>query len=276
VQPRAVPAGHVGDLRQRVDPAGVGGARGGDHHGGAVDPGQRGVQRVRPEPAAEAVDDHRLRHAEQPGGPGHAVVRVRPAHRGGHPAAPGVPGQQQAELVGFGATTGDHRVRAGRGREAQPGELGGDRAFQFAGGRGLVPGVHRRVQRADRQVRGGGHGQRRAVQVRGAPRVRGFHRSGGQRGGQLAQRGLGAVPLGGQHRAELPAQRGDRGRAAGGQRATAFGRAVGEGADHDVRQRGQGRAVVRVVVAGREGPGGGGACEAGSGHEHQVRVFRPR
>ncbi len=147
VETGAVGRAQAGDLGQRVDESGVGGARGGGDQDGAAGAGQGGeglVEGGGVEGAGGGRDDDGVGQAEQPGGAGQRVVGVASADQL-HAAALGFTGEQQGELVGLGAAGGDEGV----GEADRLGEGAGDERFERAGGGSLVPGVERRVERAD-------------------------------------------------------------------------------------------------------------------------------
>lgn len=136
VEAGAVGGAAVGDLGQRVDEPGVGGARGGGDEVRAGDLGEGLVQGGGVEGAGGGGDDDGLGQAEQPGGAGQRVVGARPVDQ---PQARAVPlaGEQDGELVGLGASGGDDGV----GGAGLPGQGAGDEGFQRGGGGCLVPGV---------------------------------------------------------------------------------------------------------------------------------------
>lgn len=108
-------------------------------------------------------DDDGLGQAEEPGGAVDGVVGGGTAHD--LDGAVSFSGEEEGELVGFGPAGGDQGVRVG---PDLGGECCGDEGFEGGGGRGLVPGVHRRVEGAGGEVGGGREGERRGVQVGGA------------------------------------------------------------------------------------------------------------
>ncbi len=243
VEPGAVPGGEVGDVVQRVDGSGVGGAGGGDDgdRGGALPAGLgEGVGQRFGFHAELAVDgdgaDGAFAEAEQRGGaldgevgglggqdPGADVVRDAVQLDVGAESL--VAGEHQAHQVGLGAAGGEHAGRAFGPEADGAGEFGEEFALQGGGGGGLVPGVLGRVEGADREVGGDRDGQRRAVQVRGAGRVRRVGGAVRQQFHQLAERagalGVGEgrpyrlrdrLRLSGDHRAAAPYRPGGQGR----------------------------------------------------------------
>ena len=181
---------------------------GGDHvrTGGPV---QRGGKVVRVQPAVPGRHRDRGGQPQQPGRPRHAVVRLiraDQAHRGRRP----LPRQQQRDEVRLGGAGGDHGVRGRTAGVRQVGDGGGHQPLELAGRGRLVPGVHRRVERACREVGGRGHRQRGPVQVRGAERIGRIGGAGGEGPDDGRQRRLGAGALLGQHgRAGGPHSPGD-------------------------------------------------------------------
>ena len=193
MEPQPALAGPLGQGRQRVDAAEVGGA-GGGHQGhrelaGGLHPVKGPVQLPGAQPPV-AVDPERLdgpaAQPQQGGRPGHAEVgqlraqdpvapgvRAEPVGGGvaAGPAGGGVAGQQQPHQVGLGAAAGHHAVGHLRVPADPGGQPGHQPTLQVGGDRPLVPGVERLVGRRDQRVGGHGGGQGLAVQVGGARRV---------------------------------------------------------------------------------------------------------
>ena len=153
-------------------------------------------------------------------------------------------GEEQGELVGFGAAGGDQGV----GGACFLGEGAGDECFEGGGGGGLVPGVEGGVEGAGGEVGGGGDGEGRAVEVGGAQGVGGVGGACGEGVDEGAQ-GL-WVALWGQDVAEGGLDVcGDGVGSACGQGAWACPGAVGECVEDGVEQGAQG---VRAFGAGGE------------------------
>ncbi len=232
VQPSAVRVRDVGDGVQRIDHPGVGGPGGGHHHERAGDPGQQRGQGGGIEPAAGGRDDARRTQAEQPTGPSHRVMGVGRADELQVRAEP-LASEQQPDQVRLGAARGDQRRRGDGGGEHQPRHDRGDLVLQGARGGGLVPGVHRLVQCAHREVRGDGDRERWAVQMPDAPRVSRVRRTGGQRRHDPTQGVLGQVTRLGQDRTDGVAHLPDRSvGSAARERAAALRPSVVEGTQH--------------------------------------------
>lgn len=104
----AVGGAEVGDVGEGVDLAGVGGACGGGDEQGAVEFGEGFVECGEVHDACGGGDDDGCGKAEEPGGAGDAVVGVGGAD--GLYGAVAFAGEEQGELVGFGAAGGDECV----------------------------------------------------------------------------------------------------------------------------------------------------------------------
>lgn len=107
----AVGGAEVGDVGEGVDLAGVGGACGGGYEEGtvgAVEPGEGFVECGEVHDAGGGGDDDGGGEAEEPGGAADAVVGVGGAD--GLYGAVAFAGEEQGELVGFGAAGGDECV----------------------------------------------------------------------------------------------------------------------------------------------------------------------
>ncbi|CAM5690200.1 hypothetical protein SFUMM280S_05058 [Streptomyces fumanus] len=190
VQPGAVGGAAGGDLGQRVDEAGVGGAGGGGDEVGAGGVAQGVVEGVGVEAAGRGGDGDGVGQAVEPGGAGQRVVGVGAVHEA-QAGSVVLAGEEDGELVGFGAAGGDEGV----GGAGLVGEGAGDEGFQGGGGGGLVPGVEGGVEGAGGEVGGGGDGERRSVQVAGAQGVGGVGGAGGEGGDEGAQ-GVGVAVVG--------------------------------------------------------------------------------
>lgn len=211
----AVGLAQVGDLGQRVDEAGVGGAGGGGDEQGARQLGEGFAEGGGVHRAGGGGDDDGVGQAEEPGGAGQGVVGVGAVDEPQAAVCASVcfPGEKEGELVGLGAAGGDERVRrAGFARQRPCHEC-----LQFGGGGGLVPGVQGGVEDGDGEVRGGGDGEGRAVQVGGAQRVGGVRGALGEGPYEGVQGVVAALP--GQYVADrVPHPSGHRLRPSGGQR----------------------------------------------------------
>src|SRR5690606_8177898 len=109
VEAGAVGGAAGGDLGQRVDQAGVGGAGGGGDQVGARHVGQGVVEGGGVEGAGGSGDLDGVGQAEEPGGTGQRVVgagRVDEPHGGAEPFAR----EEEGELVGLGTAGGDEAV----------------------------------------------------------------------------------------------------------------------------------------------------------------------
>lgn len=264
----------VGDVGERVDAAGVGGAGGGGDQEWAWAPGEGFPQCGEVHDAGGGGDDDGFGQAEEPGGAGDAVVGVGGAD--GLYGAVALAGEEECELVGLGAAGGDECVGGGPAGVDLGGQGGGDVGFEGGGGGGLVPGVHGGVEGGGGEVGRGGEGQGRGVEVGGAEGVGGVRGAFGEGGDQGAQGlvGAGAVV-------------GDDGVGGGAHPGvTASGPPAGRGpsrlwapsrsAVRTVSMRGR-RAAGPVVVPARGGVGMAWALRmrvAGHGWTYQlVRVF---
>lgn len=103
---------HVGDLRQRVDEPGVGGARGGGDEQGPGESGERGIEGLRLQDAVRGGDDDGFGQPEEPGGTPQGVVGSGAADEPDF--AEDLPGEEQGQLVGLGAAGGDQGVGGAR------------------------------------------------------------------------------------------------------------------------------------------------------------------
>jgi hypothetical protein len=172
VEPGAVGGAAGGDVVQRVDVSGVGGAGGGGDEQRSGQAGEGLVERVGVERAAGGGYGDGFGQPEQPGGAGQRVVGVGPVHEPDGSAV-GLPGEEQGELVGFGAAGGDEGV--GFSGPAAPVDLAGqccrEEPLQFRGSRCLVPGVQGGVEGGGGEVGCRGDGERGAVEVGGAQGV---------------------------------------------------------------------------------------------------------
>ena len=141
---------------------------------------------------------------EDAGGGGEGVRRGRPSSQAarwtlwwalapqtstdGARAVGGFAGEQQGELVGFGAAGGDEGVRRRAVRVDSAARARAGERLQFGGGGGLVPGVEGWIERGGGEVGRGRDGERRAVQMGGAVRVGGVGGACGEGGDEGAQR----------------------------------------------------------------------------------------
>ena len=271
VEPGAVTHRELGDRGQRVDGPEVGGPGGGDDgQRDLVAPGERvqgraegvgthpafGVGRDRDHAALAETEDRGVagdgevrliggEDAQPAGGEGRDAVEVG---IGVEAAAQDlVAGEQQAHEVGLGPAGGQD-AGAGAGVADGAGQGPDDMLLDLAGGGRLVPGVEGLVERGHRGLGGDADGEGRAVQVRGAVRMRGIGGAPGQEAAEGGEGLEGVLALVGQ------------GAEAGGGDGVADGlRAAGwEGAEP------VGAASVEAVEDGGEEEGeGAGAAGAG-------------
>ena len=192
MDPHPVAFGDVGDGRQPVDGAAVGGPQrrdDGHRHGTG---GHLTFDRLGQGPGVQTPggvggdDDHGVAtQPEQAGCLGDAVVRggadedaQRAEHLGGQVGEPGVAGealhgaaagQRHGLQVGGRPSGGEDAVA--RGEPAPASDLGQEPLLHERRGAGLVPGLDRRVERPEHGVRCGAGEQDRAVEVSGIARV---------------------------------------------------------------------------------------------------------
>lgn len=200
-----------------------------------------------------------------------AVVGVGAGH---HPEGAGgrpFPGDEQRDQVGLGAAAGDERVRGGGGGVDEPGQGGRGQLLDHPGRGRLVPGVQGGVQGRPRQVRGDGHGQRRAVQMGdtgGVGRVGRPFRRGAD---HVRERGLGADALLGQDRSAQGARATGHGLGPPGGQRPAPGR--GGGLQRVQDDRGEGPQTLRPVRTARDLPS---PCACRARHRRRTGAHTPR
>lgn len=167
-------------------------------------------------------------------------------------------GEEQGELVGFGAAGGDEGVGVG-GVVELGGECAGDEGLDGGGGGGLVPGVEGGVEGAGGEVGGGRDGEGRAVQVGCAEGVGGVCGAGGEGVDEGPERFVVPGSLGGEYVAQCGLDAGREGVGAAGREwpAALLGSGA-EGFEDGVEEGPQGRGAVgsageRGQCAGRRG-----------------------